>query len=1090
MKLINIILFCLLFFTVIQAQPDDKIPTTEIRGLDSTLQAIETELGNKAPTTDLSTTKSSLETKDQNLSDSLRTLYIRLDQLLGTLPQAPLNFQVVSGTLENTLYFSDNGGDTIIAYRSTDGIAFSRLSAVPVSGVNYIKDSSETVAGTTYYYRLTTKNAVTGIESVPTQILNTSWNTTTALTMDFEEGNLSDLWGSTPVQSSLFTTDTNKRHSGLYALRYNSSNAGPGTASDTAWATSTNQISGTRYNIEWWVYLPTGTECNVNSGFLRMFAVAKAGVYGTNPFKVAVGLGSHSSTGLWNKFELFMSKGNYNGTTDTTFTYTPSTFAIRDQWTKFNLEYFIDASNGFARVYINDTLRINVTAKNTNQSEAITDFRFGMVANNNPSIFLTGEYIYFDDLRVEDASTVQASTIYYVDNVLGNDATSSGTGQGGDAFASLEKVNSIAKNPGDQILLKRGQTFRGQIRANTNGTSNLRITYGAYGTGDKPIVRGDTLLNTSWTQRSTGSPLWVRQTSNDPEQLFFNETRGTRVGTITEIDNTNEWTWTSSGSDTIIVYSPSGNPGTVFTSPGISMTVRWRRDGALVSGDYITIKDIQFDRIDSAGVNILSGADNIKVENCDIYQWYNDTTSFTGGIMSRGDYTEVVNCNLGKTTGNDIADENWAGYLGIYVLGANAYIHRNNIYHTSYELKEHIGYTKSTESIGIRLGTNGSRLQGITRCDSNYVYHVGGSGIVSFGYTDAGDTIYVRYNKIRYAGQAGLSAYKTRAFTANNPGGIGICAYNDVQKSNRLGRTAGSNGNRAANIHFNDGSQSTLSTSQRFITWYCFRNIAANAISNGTDPTQYNPAALEYSTVDNTKTPPWRNLTPDGDGIAFDYNAHRVQAYENWIYGNWSKGFYMWNTDSCKFFKNLVWNNGLGGTISCDTVGTWLGNPETTNYNEIISNIFYENTNNNTHSEVLATRAEIYFGQRSTNTKIQNNIIYAPAGGKAYRFLNVLTSGNICNNNWIWSNGGSTSSTIFYNGSNLTFSQWKTATGFDGVSLNSDPAFINAPTDLRPSSTSGINLGVSVPWILDFDGNPIINAPNIGAYEYPLETGS
>ena len=74
---------------------------------------------------------------------------------------------------------------------------------------------------------------------------------------------------------------------------------------------------------------------------------------------------------------------------------------------------------------------------------------------------------------------------YYIKNG-GNDLLS-GTSDS-DAWESISKVNSFSFSPGDSILFKRGDTFVGTLTPPSSGTVGIHITFGAYGTGDDPII--------------------------------------------------------------------------------------------------------------------------------------------------------------------------------------------------------------------------------------------------------------------------------------------------------------------------------------------------------------------------------------------------------------------------------------------------------------------------------------------------------------------------------------------------------------------------------------------------------------------------
>ena len=54
----------------------------------------------------------------------------------------------------------------------------------------------------------------------------------------------------------------------------------------------------------------------------------------------------------------------------------------------------------------------------------------------------------------------------------------------------LEKVNAAALQPGDSVSFRRGDVYSGGLVVGRSGTSRLRITLNAYGSGDAPTIAG------------------------------------------------------------------------------------------------------------------------------------------------------------------------------------------------------------------------------------------------------------------------------------------------------------------------------------------------------------------------------------------------------------------------------------------------------------------------------------------------------------------------------------------------------------------------------------------------------------------------
>lgn len=82
-------------------------------------------------------------------------------------------------------------------------------------------------------------------------------------------------------------------------------------------------------------------------------------------------------------------------------------------------------------------------------------------------------------------SVAQAPTIYYVDATLGNDGN---PGTEAEPWKTINKVNITALNPGDTVLLKRGESWAERLKIEYSGTDGLPIIFGAYGVGDRPIL--------------------------------------------------------------------------------------------------------------------------------------------------------------------------------------------------------------------------------------------------------------------------------------------------------------------------------------------------------------------------------------------------------------------------------------------------------------------------------------------------------------------------------------------------------------------------------------------------------------------------
>jgi len=149
---------------------------------------------------------------------------------------------------------------------------------------------------------------------------------------------------------------------------------------------------------------------------------------------------------------------------------------------------------------------------------------------------------------------------YYADATNGLDAN---TGRSpSSAWKTIEKVNSFTLTPGDSVLFRRNETFRGNLIP-YSGSSSGNITYGAYGTGAKPKLLASLkrVSETDWI--SEGGNIWrtsYRPLSTVGENLLPNPGFDTDLSAWAKYDNA------ASGASS--VFSRTTVAGEYVTSPG------------------------------------------------------------------------------------------------------------------------------------------------------------------------------------------------------------------------------------------------------------------------------------------------------------------------------------------------------------------------------------------------------------------------------------------------------------------------------------------------------------------------------------------
>jgi len=101
-------------------------------------------------------------------------------------------------------------------------------------------------------------------------------------------------------------------------------------------------------------------------------------------------------------------------------------------------------------------------------------------------------YLYIDDVSlVEPARQYPRSpgnSTYYVDSNEGDD-TNTGMSPG-EAWRTLDKINSIIFAPGDRILFRAGQAWSGCLQPSGSGEQGAPISLGTFGEGPRPLIDG------------------------------------------------------------------------------------------------------------------------------------------------------------------------------------------------------------------------------------------------------------------------------------------------------------------------------------------------------------------------------------------------------------------------------------------------------------------------------------------------------------------------------------------------------------------------------------------------------------------------
>ena len=227
------------------------------------------------------------------------------------------------------------------------------------------------------------------------------------------------------------------------------------------------------------------------------------------------------------------------------------------------------------------------------------------------------------------------ATTYYVDAIQGNDKNR-GTSITS-PWKSLNKINTSSFLPSDKILFKRDQSWVGRLVVPSSGSKNGMITIGDYGTGNKPIIKGD---NINYAVLLDGKNYISLQN--------------------------------------LEIINPKGQ-GLIITQSN---------DNGLITIDSCDIHDNL-----KNGITIQDRG-NTMITNCRIYSnEYNGISVYYSN--DTGSWSDIKGDNM-KLLNNEIHDN---GRHGVYLAGDNAIIQHNMIYSNGSQNLSHNMYLMGDNSL-------------------------------------------------------------------------------------------------------------------------------------------------------------------------------------------------------------------------------------------------------------------------------------------------------------------------------------------------------------------------------------------------------
>lgn len=472
--------------------------------------------------------------------------------------------------------------------------------------------------------------------------------------------------------------------------------------------------------------------------------------------------------------------------------------------------------------------------------------------------------------------TVNAASIVYYVAANGNDAAN-GTSQA-TAWQTLAKLNTITFAPGDNILFNRGDVFYGSLTINQSGNSLNPITFGAYGTGAKPIITGFTSI-TSWT--NLGSNIWESTNAVSTLSSVSVVTVGNKNIPMGRYPNTGYITYQSNSGNTSITASGLPSSTTNWTGAGIVIRKeRWAAENGVITshvGNTLNYTDDGgwYSPNPNYGCYIQNDARTLDVQN----EWYYNpstkklriySTSTPVGVQASSVYRLV------SGSGNYIVFDN------LSFQGSNDYCiylnSQNNITVQNCDIaftgKEAI-YGQSSTYLSVLNNTfndcGGSAVRLTTNSDNavirnNTIKNTGlfvvGVNIFLDGLATDGLNTIIEYNNIDSSGYNGISFSK---------GGTKI-RYNLINHSCLV---------------LDDGGG--MYTSSNNVGTEIIGNIILNTVGNATGTSK--PTEVEAM------------------GLYFDSNSGSMLIQGNTIAGCGSSGLLISNAQNLTVRDNTLFNN-------------------------------------------------------------------------------------------------------------------------------------------------------------------------------------
>ena len=203
-------------------------------------------------------------------------------------------------------------------------------------------------------------------------------------------------------------------------------------------------------------------------------------------------------------------------------------------------------------------------------------------------------------------------TTYYVSSSMGGDANS-GTSLSA-PWKTLAKVNAATLQPGDSVLLRRGDVWNESLVPSASGTQTSPISFDAYGTGAAPNLTGYYAVPSSAWVLVTGNA-WkapLPSTFSAVNFCLFGSIWGQKVG-ASSANLTAQWDFYLANGY-LYVYSV-GNPSTYYSGTIVPMALSNAAVINVNGKSWLTFQHLLVNWFDQYGIYVQGASDHLVFAN-------------------------------------------------------------------------------------------------------------------------------------------------------------------------------------------------------------------------------------------------------------------------------------------------------------------------------------------------------------------------------------------------------------------------------------------------------------------------------------------